>query len=190
MITKRQELILMTLEKLAFASRQQIQRMFELGSDRNAQRILKSMSLYVNIIKRKEGYVYYLNKKGRDYVGSTVKRSKAENIEHALLRNEIYINYGQPEVWRIEEPITLDGQIHVIPDVQFRDGDQKFLLEVDRLQSMVKNKQKIERYAKIKSKIPLLLWIVENEKRKPKLEQYLDEKGINSFIVTKKDLVL
>lgn len=189
MLTSRQEQIMMKLEKLGFASRSQLQRMFSLGSNRNAQRILKSMSSYVNIIKRGE-YVYYLNKKGRDYVGSSVKRSKAENIEHALLRNEIYIMYDQPEVWKIELPIELNGEKYIVPDVQFRANGTGFLLEVDRFQTMLKNKQKIDKYAKIKSKIPLLLWIIENENRKPKLEQYLKDKGVNHFVVTKKDLVL
>ena len=188
MLTKRQELILMKLEKLHFASRSQLQRMFDLGSDRNAQRILKNMSSYVNIIKRGQ-YIYYLNKKGRDYVGSTIKRSKAENIEHALLRNEIYIMYNQPEKWIIEDPIELNGKTYLIPDVKFRANGQNFLVEVDRFQTMVNNKKKIEKYAAIRTKIPMLIWIIENEKRKSRLEGYLKDKGINSYVITKKDLM-
>lgn len=181
-------MMLMTLEKLHYASRGQLQRMFDLGSDRNAQRVLKNMGAYVNTIKRGQ-YVYYLNKKGRDYVGSQIKVSKSGNIEHALLRNEIYIMYGQPEKWIIEDPIELNEQTYLIPDVKFHANGQNFLVEVDRFQTMQNNKKKIDKYAKIRTKIPMLIWIIENEHRKSRLENYLKTKGVSSYVVTKKDLV-
>lgn len=189
MLTTRQERILWKLDKLGFASRSQIQRMFDLGSNRNAQRVLQNMNAYVNIMKRGE-YVYYLNKKGRDFIGSDKKRSKGENIEHSLLRNEIYILYDQPNEWRIESPIKRAGETFIIPDVTFEANGQKILLEVDRLQTMVNNRKKIEKYAQIKEKIPFLVWIVENHRRQPKIMEYLKNNGITRYhVVSKKDLV-
>lgn len=188
MLTMRQELILMTLEKLHFASRQQIQHIHELGSDRNAQRVMKSLQLYTNVIKRREGYVYYLNKKGRDYVGATEKVTKSGQVEHALLRNEIYILYSQPDTWKIEDPIEVNGKTFLIPDVKFKMDGTSYLVEVDRHQTMRNNKLKIDKYAEIKKHIPLLIWIIENEKRKPKLEEYLNQNGLNYYVVSKKDL--
>ena len=66
---QREENILLSLKKLSYLSRSQIQVLHDLGSARNASRILQHMNNYVSSFRDGEN-IYYLNKDGRERVNS------------------------------------------------------------------------------------------------------------------------
>lgn len=101
----RQEEILYSLDKLGFATRSQIQTLHDLGSTRNANRILKDMSKYLNSFRVTEN-IYYLNKEGLDFLGLDKQPlNKNMQIEHHLMKNDMYIYFGLPDDWETERPI-------------------------------------------------------------------------------------
>lgn len=173
---KRKEEILLTLDKLGYASRSQLQRLHNLGGNRNAQRVMKTLSNYVHSLKHNE-YVFYLNKRGRDLIGSDKVRTRSINVDHTLMRNEIYILYNKPKYWWIEHPIKVNGKPFIVADVLFAHDpkDQRFLLEVDCSQTMANNKKKIEKYVELKKMnndyLPTLIWLTRTDSRKDKLKE-------------------
>jgi SOS-response transcriptional repressor LexA len=191
MSRQRQMAILSSLNKLDFLTRSQIQRLHNLGSDRNACRVLANMKEYLNSFRLDEN-VFYLNKKGRELVGSTKKLSRSAQIKHILMRNEFYIYYGCPGVWYIEKEIVINGKTYVKPDVIFK-TDRFYFLEVDHTQSMINNKRKINKYVELKQTgafqqqygyFPLLLWLTTSKLRKEKLEKHCEEVRLETFVVT------
>lgn len=61
----RQMMILTSIRKLKFATRRHLMAIHDLGGIRNANRILKDLSTFVNSTVYKKEYVYYLNKRAR-----------------------------------------------------------------------------------------------------------------------------
>lgn len=184
----RDEKILLTLDKLQYASRSQIQRIFSLGSDRNACRIMNNLKEYVHSFRHYEN-VFYLNKRGRERIGSDKVLSKPSNVEHHLLRNEVYIIYGFPRIWKIENPIKVRGENFITPDATFTQDDRSlYLVEVDRTQKMHKNIQKLRKYKEVKDltpgKIfPHLIWITKTPSRKDKLEGACKDLGLDASVI-------
>ncbi|PEI87275.1 hypothetical protein CN679_22635 [Bacillus pseudomycoides] len=71
----------MSLKKLGFLSRKQIQVLHDLGGDRNASRVMKDLEEYVSSFRDSEK-VYYLNKEGRERIGS--------NRGHHIILGKLY----------------------------------------------------------------------------------------------------
>jgi hypothetical protein len=177
-MNKRQEEILIKLNKLGFLSRQQISQIFNLGSKRNTNRVLKSIESYLSSFR--EGYdtVYYLNKKGREWVGSEIIRKKTIQTKHFLLRNQYFIFQGCPNDWRVEIKVSDGGKNVVISDVVFNKGGKFNFVEIDCTQSMSENVKKINKYKKIYDSktyqkqfgyFPTLHWLTESPYRKEKI---------------------
>ena len=59
----RQMTILTSIRKLKFATRRHLMAVHDMGGIRNANRILKDLSPYVNNAVYQKEYVYYLNKR-------------------------------------------------------------------------------------------------------------------------------
>lgn len=182
---QRVDRILLSLKMLDYLSTSQLQRLHGLGGDRNTRRVMDSISQYVSSFRDTEN-VYYLNKAGRERIGSTVIRQKISPVTHYLMRNDVFIQRN-PEIFRTETKITI-GDIRVIPDVWMQHKGAFYFVEIDNTQRMVKNKEKLQKYRALKSigafqqkygYFPRILWVTALESRK---KQLLDM--FNGFDVT------
>lgn len=189
---QREEKILLTIDNLGYASRKQLQKLFSLGTDRNAQRVLSNMKTYLNCFRHIDN-VYYLNKKGRDRIGSDLVRHKPQQTEHILMRNEVYLHY-KPKVWKIERPILVNNKPFLIPDVTMELNNEVVFLEVDVTQKMLQNKKKVEKYKELQDRMrrngrkpPVLMWITSSEYRRKKLTEFC--KDLNYVVLTKDDII-
>lgn len=186
----REETILSTLAKLDYLTRRQIQRLHGLGGDRNARRVMQNISPYVSVFRGTNGEnIYYLNKSGRERVGCEVVRQKTTQAGHYIMRNDAFIHYAGNEDWRNELPFRVENVVTVIPDAYFRFNQRRHFLEVDHMQHMQKNREKIERYKKLhqtgalQKKInyfPQLVWVTLTESRKQQLAELC--KGVDVVI--------
>lgn len=196
---KREEAILLSLKKLDYLTRSQIQKIHNLKSDRNAQRVLKQMDEYLNVIRDGEN-IYYLNANGRELVGCNKVRKSTGNIHHFLMRNYVYIAYRYPSTWKNEIRIKSEGTtkkdtIINVADAIFKQGDAYTIVEVDNTQKMRKNKLKIEKYRLLKDRgsfgmlAPKFVWITTTEYKRTQLLELNQEKGLNAQIYTMKDFL-
>lgn len=161
----------MSLKRFDYLTRRQIQTIHNLGGDRNANRILNDMSEYLQSFRHGMELVYYLSKTGRERVKCEVIRKKTPNIQHFLLRNQLWIYLKCPSSWKNEVKIKASDTT-VICDAVFYQGDTPIFVEVDCSQSMAINKKKIEKYRKIRELTEqdfILAWVTELESRRSRL---------------------
>ncbi|MEH6941545.1 replication-relaxation family protein [Bacillus sp. JJ722] len=193
-LTQRQEAILLSLKKLDFLNRDQLQTIHRLGQVRNANRILKSMNDYLESYRDEYSTIYYLNSAGREYVDSNKVRRKNQFVNHVIMRNYFYIFSGFPSQWNNEMKIS-DGKYTVICDSYFKGKDTFFFLEVDSMQKMKENRKKIEQYkglfhngaiAKHFGHFPPLLWVTTTELRRKQLSELCD--GLPFKVYTENDI--
>lgn len=188
---QREEAILLSLKKLDYLSRSQIQKLHQLGGERNARRVLNNMSEYLSSFRDVEN-IYYLNKAGRERVGSHVARHKTNQVGHYLMRNDMYIHY-RPTEWKNEMKVTVQGEgmVSIITDAYFEYKQRLHFLEVDHLQHMQKNYEKVEKYRKIKDTgvyqdrykyFPRLVWVTLTENRKEQLVKWCE--GLDTKVFT------
>jgi hypothetical protein len=183
---KREEAILLSLKKLDYLSRSQLQRMHRLGSDRNARKVLQNMEEYISSFRDGEK-IYYLNQEGRDRVQCEKVRKKTIQARHYLMRNELFIKFGHPSSWKNEVRFGYEGTAIIIADAIFKKDGIYHVVEVDHTQKMSKNRTKIERYKKIREKgVINLVWITTTEYRRKQLQKLCD--GLEAQIFTFKDL--
>lgn len=199
----RQEKILSSLIHLRFATREQLQKIHNLGGDRNALKVLKELKEYFHIQNHNGMNVYYLNKLGRDRVGLETEYKWTLQAEHHLMRNDIYIYFHQPEDWIVEDGMIIrytEGEerktMRIVPDARFtKDGVYHFL-EVDRSQSMIENKKKIENYGKLSPVMkkqyghqPVILFYTLTEVRREKLKEICQLHQVNCQVYIKEDIL-
>ncbi|MYL53323.1 hypothetical protein GLW08_08220 [Pontibacillus yanchengensis] len=175
---QREENILLSLKKLHYLSRSQLQALHDLGSTRNAQRILQDMSPYLSSFRDGEN-VYYLNKEGRERVNAKKAFKKTTQARHYLMRNSLYIAFGSPATWKNEVKLEVSGNVKVIADAIFTRNNQYHIIEVDHTQKMSKNRGKIERYKQlielgVFQKHPIFTWITTTAYREKQLSKLLD----------------
>lgn len=96
---------------------------------------------------REEGYgaVYFLNRIGRQMIGSSKVVRRTMQTRHTLMRNDFFFFVGCPANWRNEIKVT-DGQTTLVTDALFVKEKRYHFLEVDNTQSMAENAVKIKRY--------------------------------------------
>ncbi|WP_324648355.1 replication-relaxation family protein [Bacillus paranthracis] len=186
----RQMTILTSIRKLKFATRRHLMAVHDMGGIRNANRILKDLSPYVNNTVYQKEYVYYLNKKGRELFDDTEKIVPNSRLAHSLMRNEAWLYLFCPDDWQIETPIRYkidDKKQTIIPDVKFRDEEGILnAVEIDRTQMMYINSEKMKRYGefttyykdKYKGKIPIVHFFTVTEYRQKTLEQFAIKNGV------------
>jgi hypothetical protein len=111
------------------------------------------MKSFLNVQNLNGKNVYYLNKEGRDWIGSEKEVKWSLQAEHYLMRNEVYIHYGCPKTWEVERKVAFTPAVgnekYVRPDARFIHEEKWHFLEVDRTQSMGENKKKLENYAEV-----------------------------------------
>lgn len=159
----------------------------DLKSDRNAQRVMKQLEPYVNVFKEGQN-IYYLNKKGRLRVDCEKVRKKTHNVNHYLMRNDLYIQLGMPPTWRNEIRIK-NGDIIVVTDAIFK-TDRDNIVEIDNTQTMRKNRIKIEKYRRLIErnafkKPPNIYWVTTTDNRKRKLTELCE--GLRVYVYLQKD---
>ncbi|MEV5028530.1 replication-relaxation family protein [Paenibacillus sp. LPE1-1-1.1] len=172
----------MSLKKLDYLARNQLQRIHSLSGDRNARRILDNLKPYVSTFRGENGEnIYYLSKSGRERVGCDVVRNKTNQAGHYLMRNDAFIYYAGNEDWKNEVKFTVEGVLTLIPDAYFRHNQRRHFLEVDHLQHQHKNREKIDKYRKLSETgvfqqklkyFPRLVWVTLTESRKRQLLEW------------------
>jgi hypothetical protein len=207
---ERQMRILLTIDRLGFATRTHIQELHNLSSPRNTNRVLSNMGEYLNHYRVDgEGErVYYLNQLGRDMIGSEREMKKTLQIHHYLMRGDMYVYLNKPNDWVIEKNFEFSGKIKgesggigikkftIIPDAECIIEEVKHYIEVDYARVMKENKKKMEMYSILRDtytkagrKMFKLIFYTSSEVRKEKLKEWGKEYDIHASIYTKKDIL-
>lgn len=163
--------------------------MHDLKSDRNAYRVLQSISDYVNYFYQGER-VYYLNEKGRKYVDSDVVRMKITTAQHYIMRNDLYIHLGQPKTWRNEIRISSgEGrhEIKVVADAHIVENNKHTVIEIDHTQSMSKNRVKVRKYRDLIQRgtfkqLPKMIWVTTSEYRRELLYELCEGLDVKVYL--------
>lgn len=178
-LNNRQEQILLLLSRFDFLTRDQLRYYFGLKSVRNANRVLNDLSDYLSVIR--DGYqsIYYLNKAGREYVGCDKVRKKTSNVQHTVMRNELYLFYQYPDDWQNEIKVS-DGENTVVVDAMFTQIHTTHFVEIDNTQPMAENRVKVENYKALHANgaleqqlghFPTLVWLTTTELRRMQLKE-------------------
>lgn len=183
---KREEKILLRLDEFNFATRKQLQVAEKLGGDRNAQRVLQRMEKDRTISSvRREQKIYYLSNRGKEAIGSNQSKLKRNKIKHTLMRNDFYIEVGMPSTWRKEVPINVEGELFLIADAMYSIGNDQYFVEVDNVQTMRTNYDKIKKYKELSDIIYkhnnrhiTLVWYTLSKVRKEKLRKECERHGV------------
>lgn len=176
------------MKEYDFLTRSQLQELHDLKSTRNANRFLKSMETFVSTFRHDMEYVYYLSKEGRERVNDDKIRKKTSSIRHILLRNQLRIYLKNPKGWENEVKIS-SGDISVVSDAKFMMNNIPVFVEIDISQPMASNKEKLERYKKIKAvsgEVFNVVWVTELESRREKLQELME--GLTGRIYTLGDI--
>ena len=195
----RQIEILSSLIKLEFATRRQLQAIHNLGSIRNANRILKDLRSYVHVTFHNREHVYYLNKKGLALLGLNGKEKKKKHqLEHILLRNEAWMWLDFPD-WKSEQLVKFSYKGEeklIVPDAYYIRDRIPHFVEIDRLQHMKENEQKLQAYSLItklykeKQNItPVILFFTISDYREHKLESYAVKYNVYLRTFLMKDVI-
>lgn len=146
---QREEDILLSLRNCSFLTQKQIQSLHNLGSDRNANRVINNMSEYLHSFRHGLEKMYYLSKDGRDRIGCTKQVKKTINAQHYHLRNQFYIYLNCPSTWKNEVKIKA-GRESLIADAVYQSKQGHVFVEVDVTQPMAANARKIEKYKRLR----------------------------------------
>jgi len=147
------------------------------------------MSDYLCSFKLGLEKVYYLNKNGRELVNCDVIRKKTPNIEHFLVRNQLWMHLRRPKEWQNEVKVKA-GDISIVCDAKTVQGEIPVFVEVDISQPMQVNKQKIEKYKKLQSmsKQPFyVVWVTKMNSRRKRLSEL--SKGLPGYIYTLEEII-
>lgn len=184
---RRHERILSNLSELTYATREQLQIINKLGGDRNARRILLEMERE-GLIKsvRYDKKIYYISNKGNDYIGKGNSRLNKKEIQHVLMRNDLYIKLGMPKTWKKEAQIIVNDEVVLISDARFNVGDKYYFIEIDHKQSMKTNIEKIKKYKEVFRMMyrefgyhPKLIWYTLSDVRKQSLAKACQNHAVN-----------
>lgn len=189
---ERTEMILSTIDRLGAVSVKQLHEILRVGSYRHTCRMISQLEEYLHVVRSQQKIVY-LNRHGRQLIGSNKEIKKSILFDHMLLANEAYIYYNCPMDWKREfvievtqEPefslgiqikgLTLTNKKKIIPDAVFKRDGYIHLVEIDNTRSMQDNRKKVEKYKE------MWLEIREHFKAQPKLCVFtLSENRKNEF---------
>lgn len=183
----REEQILLSLDELTYATREQLQIVNQLGGDRNAHRILYRMEKDKLISSiRREKKIYFLSNKGKNLIGSTQGELKKSQIQHTLMRNDLYIHLGIPKSWQKEAKLIINDEVIIISDARFKMNGKYYFVEVDNKQTMKVNEEKIQKYKEVFRMIykeygyhPQLIWYTLSDIRKQQLIKLCQKYAVN-----------
>ena len=199
----------MTIDKLGAAKIAHLQKIHELKSYRNACRVIKQLEEYTFVAYHRKHKVLYLNKVGRDLIGSNSEVKKPSILDHMLYCNEAYIDLNCPIDWNREvqfellQPRTmsdLDIKImgsslkvassskKIVADAAFNRNGYTHLVEIDNTRKMIDNQKKMEAYRELfnitKDKTLMLLIYTTTNDRKQKFEKMLRDYKLSGKVKT------
>ena len=182
----------MTIDRLRATTVRQLSHIHDLGSYRNACRIVNQLAPYTHQFREQEK-VIYLNKEGRALIGSTKEVKRTPLIQHMLLTNEAFIHFQCPLDWRTECVLEAEEERkglvfslgatalkpkmkQVIADAIFTRNGYVHIVEIDNTRHMQDNFKKINAYREMWKAIhtkyqlqPILYFFTTTEDRKRKL---------------------
>ena len=181
-----------------------LQQIHDLKSYRNACRVIKQLDPFIHETFFDKEKVVYLNKAGRQLIGSTKEVKRNSLMEHTLLCNEAYLHFNCPLDWKTEyrieskEVVPIFGiqfmglspaKKRIVSDASFNRNGYLHLIEIDNSRSMIENRKKIDAYADVmkdlrKSTAPILYIFTTNIERKRKFDLWLKEKNIHGQVKT------
>ena len=170
----------------------QLSRVHNLGSYRNACRVVSQLGPYTHQ-QRQQEKIIYLNKEGRGLIGSDREVKFSPIIQHTLLANEAYIYFECPIDWKSEVVLEIEEKtkgltfnlgntaikpkkIQLIADAVFTRNGYVHFIEIDNTRHMQDNIKKLKSYAEmwpeLKKKYqmqPKLYFFTTTQDRKKKL---------------------
>src|SRR5690625_7694709 len=99
---------------------------------------MKQLDPYLNHFYEGQN-IYYLNSKGREVVSSEKVRKKITNVDHYLMRNDLYIELGCPGTWKNEIKIisrSKKGDVTVVSDSHFTNSNRHSIVVIDIYQKL------------------------------------------------------
>lgn len=170
-------------------TRKQIQKIHDLKSVRNANRVLKEMERYLNSFYDGQK-IYFLNQEGRHLVNCSTIRKKVTTVQHYLMRNDLYIHYNQPTNWKNEIRMISGSdknKIIVVADAYFTHNNKHHIVEIDNLQKMNKNRTKIDKYRRLIERnsfkgMPSLIWSTTSAHRQESLLELCDGLDVKIYL--------
>lgn len=200
-------MILSTIDKLGAVSVKQLHELLKLGTYRHTCRVVSQLEEYLHVVRSNQKVVY-LNKEGRQLIGSENEIKKSILFDHMLLANDAYIHYGCPFDWKREYPIDFAQEPEynfgiqikglnvvkkktIIPDAVFSRNGYVYLVEIDNTRSMQDNRKKIKNYVESWSEIrthfksnPKLCIFTLSEKRKQEFKKLCEKIPNEIFTLT------
>ncbi|MCM3457334.1 hypothetical protein M3685_26010 [Heyndrickxia oleronia] len=198
----RIESLLTTIDQLGMVTIRQLRQKHDLKSYRNACRVVKQLEPYIHTTFFNKEKVLYLNKDGRELIGSTKEMKRNALIEHILLANEAYFYFNCPLDWKREYTIELEAQMKkheiivngglkiankkIITDASFTRNGYMHLIEIDNIRDMSDNKKKIESYIDVLKQIRLstLYIFTKSNIRKRKFESLIKQNNLRAYVHT------
>lgn len=191
---ERKEQLLTTIDQLGMAKIKHLLKIHnDLRSYRNACRVVRELEPYTHQTFHDREKIIYLNKEGRQLIGSSKEVKKSPLIDHTLLRNEVYLYFNCPMDWRTEHALSIEQEQptklqimvgdksikptkKVVADAVFNRNGYFNLVEIDNTRKMIDNKKKIELYREIMPSlhVPKLYFFTTSEDRKKKMEKWLE----------------
>jgi len=189
---ERIEHVLSTIDMLGAVSVKQLHEILKLGSYRYTCQVVNNIENYL-CVERGKLKIVYLNKEGRELIGSDQGVKKSMMLNHMLLANDAYIHFDCPLDWkreykievRIKNPVLSNAFVadfkgvnvptknKIVPDAVFTRNGYVYLVEIDNIRKMLDNRKKIERYKEMWIDIkqhfnaqPKLCIFTKSEKRK------------------------
>lgn len=188
---ERLESLLTTIDTLGMAKIKHLQQIHDLKSYRNACRVIKQLSPYVHETFYDKEKVIYLNKEGRELIGSKREVKKNSLMQHTLLANEVYLYFNCPLDWKREYPLEMSlnnlsgirfagvalAKKKVVSDTAFTRNGYLHLIEIDNTRSMADNHKKVINYLDIMKPKHKLYIFTTTKDRKRKFEGWLKGRG-------------
>nr|WP_259549287.1 hypothetical protein [Heyndrickxia oleronia] len=198
----RIESLLTTIDQLGMVTIRQLRQKHDLKSYRNACRVINQLDPYIHTTFFNKEKVLYLNKDGREFVGSTKEVKRNALIEHILLSNEVYFHFNCPFDWQREHVFELEAQMKkheiivngglkiankkIIADASFTRNGYIHFIEIDNIRDMSDNKKKIESYIDVLKQIRLstLYIFTKSNIRKRKFESLIKQNNLRAYVHT------
>jgi hypothetical protein len=194
----RTEQILSVIDQLGAVSVKQLHEILRIGTYRHTCRVVSKLGPYLHV-SRSNQKIVYLNKDGRQLIGSDKEVKKSLLFDHMLLANHAFIHYDCPGDWKREYTIEIEQEQEfsfaiqvsgltvatkkkIVPDAVFKRDGYVYLVEIDNTRTMQDNRKKIEKYREMWIKIrdqfglqPKLCIFTLSEKRKKEFMHLCDK---------------
>ncbi|WP_155890059.1 hypothetical protein [Peribacillus kribbensis] len=196
----------MTIDQLGMTTIKHLRSIHDLKSYRNACRIVGKLKPYIHETFYNKEKVVYLNRDGRELIGSSHEVKKSGQIEHTLLRNEAFVYFNCPLDWKPEREFVVNLPVEnkldfivsgvnvvnkkkVVCDASFSRNGYLHIVEIDNKRAMADNKTKLDTYKEIfphlkqiYNQIPTLYFFTTTQQRKKKIEAWMLERNIRGEV--------